>query len=324
MAFQRRVVLVIGMLLAIGGQAQAFMSDLGIETSLLEPAGWNVGDAGSTHQVWDNKAAAMLNVPDRTYNTAGATLTAPTHSVKYPGFRSSTGNYYSFGGGEFGGDFGATADIYNHGGPATGMGTHVIVQVGATLNPEAVSFPGHGTGVYLNSMKLTDLSGSALAGGANGDKLSVAEISYYEEVLTSFGNVEYQELIFEFWLPGYTGNFRVDWDAKVHSTLDTLRVDSMMAAEAAGGGSPFPLSLVGAGSNGDFNLDMAVDAADYAVWRKSPAAYGDAAGYAAWRSNFGKTYGSGAGALESTSVPEPATALLVALAMGCAIGRRRR
>lgn len=225
--------------LLCGSSAQAaFVTSLGVDSKLLEPAEWSVGDAGSTHQMWDAKTASSGNLPDQEYDTAGATLTDPTHSVKSPGFGpTSTSNFYAFSG-----DFGATADIYNHGGSTAGVGTHVIVQVGASLNPDEESFPGHGTGVYLDSMKLLDLSNSPLTGGANGDALQIAEVSYDDAVSSSFGEVSYQELIFEFWLPGYTDDFRVDWDQKVHATIDTLRVDSMIAAEASGGGSPFSLT----------------------------------------------------------------------------------
>jgi autotransporter-associated beta strand protein len=48
---------------------------------------------------------------------------------------------------------------------------------------------------------------------------------------------------------------------------------------------------------GDYNGNGTVDAADYALWRKNPGAYGgDPAGYNTWKSNFGST-GGGVGAL---------------------------
>jgi hypothetical protein len=59
-------------------------------------------------------------------------------------------------------------------------------------------------------------------------------------------------------------------------------------------------------SSGDYNGNHTVDAADYAVWRKTPANFGtNAAGYAAWRSHFGNPAGSGVGS--GGVVPEPAT-----------------
>jgi hypothetical protein len=75
-----------------------------------------------------------------------------------------------------------------------------------------------------------------------------------------------------------------------------------------------PTNLLGASgginlSSGDYNGNHTVDAADYAVWRKTPANFGtNAAGYAAWRSHFGNAAGSGLGS--GGLVPEPTTAVL--------------
>ena len=49
------------------------------------------------------------------------------------------------------------------------------------------------------------------------------------------------------------------------------------------------------GGGGDYNGDGSVNAADYVVWRKNPAAFGgDPAGYNTWRTNFGSSGGGGA------------------------------
>jgi hypothetical protein len=70
------------------------------------------------------------------------------------------------------------------------------------------------------------------------------------------------------------------------------------------------LQAIGAGVNGDHNEDGIVNAADYVLWRKNPAAHGSASGYTDWRQNFGSSgSGSGAGA-----VPEPTSMLLVLMA----------
>jgi hypothetical protein len=92
---------------------------------------------------------------------------------------------------------------------------------------------------------------------------------------------------------------------------------------------------------GDFNLNGAVDAADYVLWRKNlgtsfdlngngdetggSAGVVDDADYALWRSAFGNPPGSGA-TLETTNVPEPATAALIATILGAALAvtRNRR
>jgi hypothetical protein len=82
--------------------------------------------------------------------------------------------------------------------------------------------------------------------------------------------------------------------------------------------SPSQFLFAPPGSNGDHNGDGTVDAADYVLWRKNPAAFGDAAGYDDWRTNFGAMVNIGAGG--SSAVPEPASAifatfLLAVLAM---------
>jgi hypothetical protein len=73
---------------------------------------------------------------------------------------------------------------------------------------------------------------------------------------------------------------------------------------------------------GDYNGDGRVDAADYVMWRKNPAAFGGIPdGYNTWRMNFGRTAGAGSGSsLSSSTVPEPPT--LVLLACGIALLRR--
>jgi hypothetical protein len=67
------------------------------------------------------------------------------------------------------------------------------------------------------------------------------------------------------------------------------------------------LEVAAPGLDGDFNLDGAVDAADYVMWRKlnnSPAAF------QTWRENFGTTLNAGGGSEESASIPEPAALAL--------------
>jgi hypothetical protein len=44
--------------------------------------------------------------------------------------------------------------------------------------------------------------------------------------------VTLETYIWEFFLPNYTGDFRVQWDQLAHSSFDQLRVDSMIAESA--------------------------------------------------------------------------------------------
>jgi hypothetical protein len=82
----------------------------------------------------------------------------------------------------------------------------------------------------------------------------------------------------------------------------------------------------------DYNGNGVVDAADYVLWRKTPAAFGgDPAGYNLWRTNFGSTAGSGsadqpAGGAPSPSlaaVPEPASILMLLAVSLAALYLRR-
>jgi glucose/arabinose dehydrogenase len=87
--------------------------------------------------------------------------------------------------------------------------------------------------------------------------------------------------------------------------------------------------------SGDFNKDRVVDAADFTVWRDSLESTGyhlaadgngdgkvDAADYDVWKSHFGETWGAAGRGAGSLSVPEPASAAV--LAFGCAFIRIRR
>jgi hypothetical protein len=59
------------------------------------------------------------------------------------------------------------------------------------------------------------------------------------------------------------------------------------------------------GSDGDYNDDGVVNAADYVAWRKTPASFGgEPGGYNTWRETFGESSAGGGGA-----VPEPAAAI---------------
>jgi hypothetical protein len=89
---------------------------------------------------------------------------------------------------------------------------------------------------------------------------------------------------------------------------------SVVLHVAAGGGLP-----------GDFNSDGKVDAGDYVVWRKGGSPNPNSpTDYDTWRANFGNPPGAGSGALANgSSVPEPASVLLVMMGLAALAGSRR-
>ena len=103
-----------------------------------------------------------------------------------------------------------------------------------------------------------------------------------------------------------------------------------------GSNSQITLNLAGPmGVAGDYNQNGIVDAADYVFWRNNLGAgslpneggispgFVDAEDYSFWRSRFGFTSGAGAG-LGSSNVPEPASFVLIGLALFGLAGVARR
>jgi hypothetical protein len=102
-------------------------------------------------------------------------------------------------------------------------------------------------------------------------------------------------------------------------------VDFVTAAQGYYGGdsTAFDVTIV-PGVGGDYNHDGTVNAADYVVWRKTPASYGGPGGYNTWRSNFGQPSGSGSVADPNATVSEPATmVMLIVTAAGWCVRRGR-
>ncbi len=204
----------------VGSTNQAFAT----ATSFLAPGSWSVGDANTTYQEWDTFDGTTPFAPDAGLNVNPAITTSPSVSVVPPGFVAGSGNFYAFSG-----DYGFTADIYNHGGSSgsgglpAGSGTHVIVQTSSTLNGS--------TGVYSDTLELVDLLGNPITGGDNTSALRHDVI--FDGVISSpIGDVTQREEIWEFFLPGYVDDFRVQADVIAHSSFDQLRVDTAIGQSA--------------------------------------------------------------------------------------------
>ncbi len=82
------------------------------------------------------------------------------------------------------------------------------------------------------------------------------------------------------------------------------------------------LTVSAAGISGDYNSNGVVDAADYVVWRKNPGGF-PADAYSTWRTHFGQTAGSGSSVGANAAVPEPATLVMLIVAVSGVSTRRR-
>ena len=286
-------------------------------TDFEEPTLWQVGDDYTTSQQWDLFLSGSGNTPDVSQSANPAISATPLVDVASPGFVTGTANFYAFSG-----DYSFTTDVYNHGGsfgagaPTGNVGTHVIIQTASTLNPDFGE--GLGTGVYTDTLQIVDLDGDAITGGDNESVLR-HEIIFEDIVSSSFGDVAYREEVFEFYLPGYTGDFRIMSDVIVHSSFDRLRIDS---------------AITSAQLEGDLNGDGFVGVDDLNIvlvnWNQNVTpgdlGYGDPTGegfvgvddlnivLVNWNSGTPPT---------SIAVPEPATLGLLALASALAVYTRR-
>jgi prepilin-type N-terminal cleavage/methylation domain-containing protein len=273
-----RILVVIGAIWvsAIGSETRGAMN-------FQPPVDWSVGDANSTFQEWDSSAAGFLatSTPPSAATANPAISTLSTLSVQSPGFVAGSGGYYGFSG-----NYTMRAEVHNHGGvfgaggPYTPQhGTRVIVQTAATTNPD------FNYSIVDGSMELVSLDGAPLVGGTNADLLAVTEL-FLQEIETPYGLAVWQELLFEFWLPGYTADFRVRWQEVVHSSFQHLRVDTFIVEASAPEDADFDSSGLVDGvdfltwqrgvatpagtatlADGDANFDQTVDALDLAIWQ---------------------------------------------------------
>ncbi len=256
----------------------------GSAVNFQDPNDWSVGDPDSTFQEWNSDPIDFLGDPDvfmfSTRSTAPSSsnmnpaLSAdPNLGVNSPGFVGSSGGYYAFNG-----NYRVYADILNHGGSAgSGQsyaptdGTRVIVQVAATLNEDPND--GGPASVFPDSLELVQLDGRPLEGGEISDSLYISEVSDPNLLVDGpFGLVQQQEFIAEFWLPGFTGDFRFQTDSIVHSSFQHLRIDTL---------------IVSAGINADFNGDMSVDGLDFLTWQVDSNSHGSE--LLAWEAQYGST-----------------------------------
>jgi autotransporter-associated beta strand protein len=205
---------------------------------------------------------------------------------------------------------------------ATLMGDSGAIGGNLTVNPGGKLLPGASPGT-LTIGGLTMMPGATL-------EFEIGDPLRDRIVLTGNGNISLDGILKLSLLDGFTptlgqsfslfegaiGSITGAFDTIIAPIFNGLTFDVVQNAGSI-------LLQVGEATlvPGDFNLDGAVDAADYIVWRKN---HGGTNGYNEWRSNFGRTAGSGATALwappegQSTSaVPEPASIATACIAALC-------
>lgn len=206
--------------------------------SFQEPVGWTVGDAESTFQEWESTVTgfSLTGTTPTASNVNPAISSTSTMGVSSPGFVAGSGGYYSFS--ESTTTYGVSADVFNHGGASgsggpytSNYGTRVFVQTAATIGQAGVLGP-EGVGLVIDSLELVQINGSPITGGDNASKLQ-SNVLALNSIITSFGPADQEEILFEFWLPGYTDDFRVQFESSRHSSFQHLRIDTLIEAAAS-------------------------------------------------------------------------------------------
>ncbi len=121
---------------------------------------------------------------------------------------------------------------------------------------------------------------------------------------------------------------------------DGSATQNLYGMRTNGGIRAFTFTLPAPGVDGDYNGNGVVDAADYVVWQKNNGlmggatkAQGDGNGdgnvtsedYDYWRARFGNPPGSGAGAVATTTIPEPSVFVMLITSLLISVpGVRRR
>ena len=204
------------------------------------PQHWSISNALTTYQEWDVLTMRSGNTPDFGWSSNPAGLSQPTLSTASPAFVSGSANFYSFSG-----NYSIESVIFGHGGAGgggtpAGYGTHVIVQTAASVYSDG------GSSVFADSVRIVDVSGNAISGGANIEALRAEEL-WQGLRMSTMGEVTQQELLWEFWLPGFTGDFKILADVSMHSMFMQMRVDTIAAPTAVPEPASMGLLLLGGG-----------------------------------------------------------------------------
>jgi hypothetical protein len=220
----------------------------------IQPQSWAAGDQQSTYQEWDRFTAVTNNLPDVGSAVDPASVDKSRLSALPPALLASSGNFYAFSG-----DYSFRAEVFNNGGASDpAWGTHVIVQIAATL--------GSGDAVMADTLTLVKVDGTPLPGGEPQSRLRHDVIYLATTAGGPAGPVTQREEIWEFFLPGFGGDFVVQAQLKMHASLRQVRIDTLRTAGAepliripilhpesafgdfsGDGGAPTDLGMFGAG-----------------------------------------------------------------------------
>jgi hypothetical protein len=285
----------------------------GAAFNFQEPTDWTVGAPGSTFNNWEAAPDSTNYLPAKKFSVSNTTPSLSTVSPAITGVSNlnvlpyglvgGSGGYYAFNELVEGEGYGIFANIYNHGGStgvgtpySSGYGTRVIFQTAATTNT-SLNFS-----IFQDSVEFLNLDNSPFPVTRSPQLIGVTEIFRQGGVETPFGLAEQQELLFEYYLPEYSGDFRVRFRAAMHSSFQEFRVDTLLVEEA--------------GIPGDFDGDDDVDADDLADWQTSYGIDGaadadddndsDGRDFLIWQRNY-----TGPQPIAAHSVPEPTSLMVV-------------
>lgn len=285
---------------------------------------WTLGDAHTTRQEWSDLYARRVSSYTADINLGGLQtdgsdpVFSGTITATAPGYITSSGNFYSFGG-----DFTGTILAGNYGG-ATGArdgGTFVLFQTSSAVNPDsrpmyAIGNPDGSSeeGYDPLGIEITKHDGSPLPGGASVLHWGLIHQSLSEP--SPHGEIPWQENLWTIWMPEWTGDFRIHWGNVNHGAFSSARLDTAIGTM---NGEPSLANFVvgpSAGIAGDFDDDNDVDGRDFLLWQRDTGI----GNLTEWQDHYDQPSGL---ASSLHAVPEPGSFVLICMA-GVVLTSRRR